>query len=146
MPVDKGIRHLSRRWELECKFRIFAVTRRKTSKKYTIPPVKVSEDCVSRAIRVFYPTVTLLTTISWQAATCRQPTFFNTGGIMEFASFEEALKICLESADGSETQDEALLYCIEHAPEDLKEMLRAQFKAHLERKKHAGDCGCGCKH
>jgi hypothetical protein len=65
---------------------------------------------------------------------------------MEFASFEEALKICLESEDGSEEQDSALFYCIEHAPPKLKEMLRNEFKAHLERKKHAEGCTCGCKH
>jgi len=65
---------------------------------------------------------------------------------MEFTSFEEALKICLEAEDGSETQDEALVYCIEHAPPTLKEMLRVQFREHLERKKHNEGCGCGCKH
>lgn len=65
---------------------------------------------------------------------------------MEFASFEEALKICLESEDGSEEQDSALLYCIEHAPPKLKELLRTQFKSYLERKKHAEGCGCGCHH
>lgn len=65
---------------------------------------------------------------------------------MEFTSFEEALKICLESEDGSEEQDAALLYCIEHAPPKLKEMLKTQFMEHLARKKHAENCGCGCAH
>ena len=65
---------------------------------------------------------------------------------MEFTSFEEALNICLESEDGSEEQDAALLYCIEHAPPKLKEMLRNQFREHLARKKHAENCGCGCNH
>lgn len=65
---------------------------------------------------------------------------------MEFTSFEEALQICLESKEGSEEQDAALLYCLENAPPKLKEMLRARFESHQERKKHAGDCGCGCHH
>ncbi|MEJ2689494.1 MAG: hypothetical protein P8130_06005 [Deltaproteobacteria bacterium] len=65
---------------------------------------------------------------------------------MEFASFEEALKICLESEDGSVEQDTALLYCIENAPPQLKEMLKTQFQAYQERKKHSEGCGCGCSH
>jgi hypothetical protein len=52
---------------------------------------------------------------------------FNQRGHMSFQSFAEALKICLGSESGSREQDEALVYCMEHAPDDLKEILKARF-------------------
>jgi hypothetical protein len=67
---------------------------------------------------------------------------------MTFQSFEQALEICLIAENGSREQDEALAYCMEHAPDDLKEMLQARFvDFHVGGKKHApgqhgADCGC----
>jgi hypothetical protein len=68
---------------------------------------------------------------------------------MIFQSFEEALHVCLTAENGSPEQDEALVYCMEHAPTDLKEMLKARFvEFHSGRQsthdhKHGEGCGCG---
>ena len=69
---------------------------------------------------------------------------------MTFQSFEEALKICLTAENGTKEQDEALLYCMEHAPDDLKEMLRKRFEEfHLgngsceHHHEHGDGCACG---
>jgi hypothetical protein len=72
---------------------------------------------------------------------------------MPFQSFAEALKICLTAEKGSREQDEALIYCMEHAPDDLKEMLAARFvdfhaggghtDEHGEKHEHGESCGCG---
>lgn len=60
---------------------------------------------------------------------------------MDFSSFEEALKICLEAEEGSSEQVEAMLYCLEHAPPELQEMLQGKFS-----QPHGDNCGCGCSH
>lgn len=67
---------------------------------------------------------------------------------MTFQSFEEALKICLTAENGSPEQDEALVYCMEHAPGDLKAMLQDKFmEFHTGKHDHDHDhgegCGCG---
>ena len=46
---------------------------------------------------------------------------------MEFESFEQALTVCLTAAAGSPEQDEALIYCLEKAPPDLRAMLQKQY-------------------
>lgn len=58
---------------------------------------------------------------------------------MEFTSFEEALQLCVVLEDGSPEQREAMIYCIEHAPTDLRTML-------IKRLNLAEDdnCSCGC--
>ncbi len=63
---------------------------------------------------------------------------------MEFASFEEALKVCMTAEPESEEQDVALEYCLHHAPPDLKEKLRVAF-ARATTTQH-GSCGCGHEH
>ncbi|MDA8163960.1 MAG: hypothetical protein M0017_02850 [Desulfobacteraceae bacterium] len=67
---------------------------------------------------------------------------------MIFRSFEEALHICLTAESGSPEQDEALVYCMEHAPGDLKELLRQEF-VHFHTgapaapgHEHGNGCGC----
>jgi hypothetical protein len=68
---------------------------------------------------------------------------------MPFQSFEEALKICLTAENGSPAQDEALVYCMEHAPEDLKEMLKDRFvefhagTTHEHAHEQGRNCRCG---
>ncbi|MEW6426850.1 MAG: hypothetical protein AB1568_02320 [Thermodesulfobacteriota bacterium] len=63
---------------------------------------------------------------------------------MEFESFEQAFKICLESEDGSERQLEAMVYCLEHAPQELRDLLRQRHQEHLAaRHQHHEGCGCG---
>jgi hypothetical protein len=74
---------------------------------------------------------------------------------MPFQSFAEALKICLTAEPGSREQDEALIYCMEHAPDDLKEILKTRFVEfhtgdrhehkieHREAHEHGDSCGCG---
>jgi hypothetical protein len=69
---------------------------------------------------------------------------------MTYQSFEEALKICLTAEDGSPAQNEALLYCVANAPDDLKEMLQARFGELAAAKHDQGgeekhDKNCGCK-
>ena len=60
---------------------------------------------------------------------------------MEFASFEQALQVCMQADDGSEEQKEAMVYCLEHAPSDLRSMLEKRLK--ITEAKQQG-CGCGC--
>ena len=67
---------------------------------------------------------------------------------MEFESFEQALKICMTAEQGSEEQDLALIYCLQHAPADLKEQIKngiANFQKG-QNDKHGDGCGCGNKH
>ena len=69
---------------------------------------------------------------------------------MEFSSFEQALAFCVNAEDGSTEQEEAMGYCIEHAPADLKEEIKRQFTAAKEARAlgHCshdnGSCSCGC--
>jgi len=58
---------------------------------------------------------------------------------MKFESFEQALKVCLTAEEGSEEQNTALVYCMENAPTELKQMLEERFLQF-----HRKDCGCGC--
>lgn len=58
---------------------------------------------------------------------------------MEFESFEHALKVCMTAPEGGEEQETALLYCLEHAPADLREIIKDRYRAHK-----AEGCGCGC--
>jgi len=62
---------------------------------------------------------------------------------MEFDSFEQALKMCLEEKEGSERQLSAMLYCLEHAPKELREMLQQRHDA-FKAAQHDEGCGCGC--
>ena len=61
---------------------------------------------------------------------------------MEFESFEQALQVCMQAADGSDEQKEAMVFCLEHAPADLRTMLEKRLKITTDHQ-HAGDCGCG---
>ncbi|NOX24538.1 MAG: hypothetical protein GXP59_00135 [Deltaproteobacteria bacterium] len=63
---------------------------------------------------------------------------------MDFSSFEQALQICMTSAEGSPEQDKAILYCLEFAPDEIKEKLRDIMRHQMPV--HGHDCGCGCKH
>ncbi len=63
---------------------------------------------------------------------------------MNFTSFEQALQVCMTSQEGSPEQDEAMLYCLEFAPDDVKEKLQGIMRHELP--KHGHDCGCGCHH
>lgn len=67
---------------------------------------------------------------------------------MEFSSFEEALKICLSSPDGSFEQEAALAHCLQSAPPDLRAMLTKRLGVTDEHDGHGHDhqpgCGCGC--
>lgn len=65
---------------------------------------------------------------------------------MSFSSFEEALNICMNAEEGGKEQDEALLYCLEYAPDDLKEQLRGILRHSPAGHSHHDDCGCGCHH
>ena len=67
---------------------------------------------------------------------------------MKFDSFEHALHICMTAEPGSEEQNAALVYCLEHAPADLKDKLKdGLVNFHKEQKeKHGDGCGCGCHH
>lgn len=60
---------------------------------------------------------------------------------MEFNSFEQALQICMQAADGSDEQKEAMVFCLEHAPVDLRVMLEKRLKITGD---HQHGCGCGC--
>lgn len=59
---------------------------------------------------------------------------------MEFASFEEALQVCVTAEEGSIEQDDALIYCFKNAPPALRETFKAQYD-----KLHGHKCGCGCE-
>lgn len=65
---------------------------------------------------------------------------------MNFQSFEEALKVCVTAEKGSPEQDEALIYCMENAPADLKEMIKKRFvefhTGKLNDHNHGEGCGC----
>ncbi len=61
---------------------------------------------------------------------------------MEFQSFDHALKVCMESEEGSPEQDAALLFCMETAPPELMELLKARYLQIKES--HQTGCGCGC--
>ncbi len=63
---------------------------------------------------------------------------------MHFDSFEQALHVCMTADEGSKEQDEAVLYCLEYAPADLKEKLQDIMRHKLPTHNH--DCGCGCNH
>jgi len=60
---------------------------------------------------------------------------------MEFNTFEEALQICVTSENGSPEQDAALRYCLEHAPQDLRQMLMDHY--HKLHGGHGDGCACG---
>ena len=60
---------------------------------------------------------------------------------MEFASFEQALQFCMQAADGSDEQKKAMVFCLEHAPADLRAMLEKRLKITDD---HQYGCGCGC--
>ncbi len=61
---------------------------------------------------------------------------------MEFNSFEQALQVCMQADDGSDEQKQAMVFCLEHAPVDLRVMLEKRLKI-TEKQKFGGDCGCG---
>lgn len=61
---------------------------------------------------------------------------------MEFASFEEALHVCMTAEENSQEQDAALEYCMLNAPPDLKKKLQHYFE---HRPVHHAGCGCGDK-
>lgn len=69
---------------------------------------------------------------------------------MEFASFEQALAVCINTEDGSNEQEEAMSYCIEHAPPEVKEEIKRQFAATKEARALGGcnhdhtNCTCCC--
>ena len=67
---------------------------------------------------------------------------------MEFDSFEKALHVCMTAEPGSEEQDAALVYCLEHAPADLKDKIKEGLVNFHKAKmtQHGGSCGCGCGH
>ncbi len=62
---------------------------------------------------------------------------------MEFESFEQALHLCMTMEEGSPEQQEAMNYCLRHAPVDLKAMLEKRlFSGDTD---DSQDCGCGCE-
>lgn len=69
---------------------------------------------------------------------------------MEFTSFEQALTTCMNAEDGSDEQEAAMCYCIEHAPAELREEIKRQFLAAREARALGGcnhenhNCSCGC--
>ena len=62
--------------------------------------------------------------------------------IVEFSSFEEALQVCMQAVDGSEEQKKAMVFCLEHAPVDLRAMLEERLKITAAHQ-HGINCGCG---
>lgn len=60
---------------------------------------------------------------------------------VKFESFEQALQVCVGAEEGSREQVEAMIYCLENAPSELREILKERFKGGS----HAEECGCGCK-
>ena len=58
-----------------------------------------------------------------------------------FNSFEQALHICMTAEQDSKEQDEAILYCLEYAPANLKDKLQGIMRHKLP--KHNHDCSCG---
>lgn len=69
---------------------------------------------------------------------------------MEFASFDQALAVCINAEDGTDEQEEAMHYCIEHAPPELREEIKRQFLAAKEARALGAcshdhhSCSCGC--
>ena len=67
---------------------------------------------------------------------------------MKFASFAEALQICLAAADGSPEQEAALAHCLETAPPDLRLMLSQRLGVATAHEspghEHQSGCSCGC--
>ena len=61
---------------------------------------------------------------------------------MEFSSFEQALQVCMQAEDGSEEQKIALVFCLEHAPADLRVMLEKRLNITGEHQ-HGTGSGCG---
>ena len=47
----------------------------------------------------------------------------------------------MQAADGSDEQKEAMVFCLEHAPVDLRVMLEKRLKITGD---HQHGCGCGC--
>ncbi|HIJ79173.1 MAG: hypothetical protein OEY01_09170 [Desulfobulbaceae bacterium] len=67
---------------------------------------------------------------------------------MQFESFEQALHVCMTAEQGTDEHEAALIYCLDHAPADLKEKIKeglADFHKGRQEK-HDGGCGCGCNH
>ena len=64
---------------------------------------------------------------------------------MEFESFEHALQICVTAEQGSDEQEIAMIHCLQHAPEDLKEQIKNGltdfYKAREEKQNKDGNCG-----
>ena len=60
---------------------------------------------------------------------------------MEFESFEQALHSCMTLEDGSSEQKEAMIYCLKHAPADLRTMLGKRLM--LTDEDDEQDCSCG---
>ena len=58
---------------------------------------------------------------------------------MKFESFEQALQLCMTLEDGSVEQKEAIIYCIENAPSDLRAMLGKRLL-----KQDLDDSTCDC--
>lgn len=61
---------------------------------------------------------------------------------MEFESFEQALHLCMTLEDGGPDQKEAMIYCLKHAPVDLRAMLEKRLLAVARHEDHNCDCGC----
>ena len=61
---------------------------------------------------------------------------------MEFNSFEHALQVCMQSDDDSDEQKKAMVFCLEHAPVDLRAMLEKRLKI-SDKPEPGADCGCG---
>lgn len=62
---------------------------------------------------------------------------------MEFESFEQALHYCMTAEEGGPEQKEAMIYCLQHAPVDLRAMLGKRLLS--AEKGDDGNCGCSLK-
>lgn len=66
---------------------------------------------------------------------------------MKFASFEEALKICMTAANGSPEQEAAMTHCLQTAPPELQAMLSRRLTPATNQitggHDHRPGCGCG---
>ena len=60
---------------------------------------------------------------------------------MEYESFEQSLKVCMKADDRSDEQKKAMVFCLEHAPADLRTMLEKRLKITGD---HQHGAGCGC--
>ena len=65
---------------------------------------------------------------------------------MHFDSFEQALHICMTAPPGSDEQEAALVYCLENAPDELKDKIAGGLENFHQAQKPNTGCGCGCKH